>query len=328
MAAGYKGWSQFFIDHPELNGVPEPLIIHRTVDATVALIQDHPLQLVKAVVFSFGDFFLRIFGFAKLNFFFQDARAHLILSLIVVGLLNICLFFGLFRLWKRRSEIREAPFLLFAFMGILLSAPFAPPIDADSMRAYAATFPFVVLVTGFGMTGLLGRLKPQGEKIPESSSLGMVIFLSAGLISVAVLGPWFVRGRVADAFLRIQKVCPAGERSYVFLTHPALAVDLVEDSGQTFKDSYPSTRLSLESLRKNLNYNEYLQNQEQLNHVSSGSTIFIGREVPDDRVRVFLAATSEVANRRGILSACSDFVHGGEGLTLVKIHSLEQLPVR
>ena len=104
MAAGYKGWSQIYIDHPDLKGVQEPLLIYKILDATFALIQHQPLQLVKAILFSFGDFFLRIFGFAKLNFLFQDAREHLIVNLIVIVLLNACLFFGLFRLWKRRRR--------------------------------------------------------------------------------------------------------------------------------------------------------------------------------------------------------------------------------
>jgi hypothetical protein len=285
--------------------------------------------LVKAVLFSFGDFFLRIFGFAKLNFVFQDARVHLLLNLTVVSLLNICLFFGLFRLWKRRSENREASFLLFAFTGILLSAPFAPPIDADSMRAYAATFPFLILITAFGMAGLFG-LKPQGEKMPERTVLAMLLFLSAGVISVAVLGPWFVREKVPHAFSQAQKTCPSGEKSYVFQTHPVLAVDLVEDSSQSYKDFYPSTRVNLESFKKNLPFNEYLSNpnREQLNHVSSGSTIFMGREIADDRVRFFLAATPEVAKKKGILTACSNGDQSNEGWsTLVKIHSLEELSV-
>src|SRR5262249_45187642 len=150
-------------------------------------------------------------GFAKLNFVFQDARAHLISNLIVVGLLNVSLFLGLFRLWKRRSEIREAPFLLFGFTGILLSAPFAPPIDADSMRAYAATFPFLVSITGFGMVGFFG-LKPQAEKIPERTFLAILMFLSAGLILIVVLGPRFVRKSVSHALSQVQKACPAGEK--------------------------------------------------------------------------------------------------------------------
>jgi hypothetical protein len=254
----------------------------------------------------------------------------LISNLIVIGLLNACLFFGVFRLWKSHAEIREAPFLLIAFAGILLSTPFAPPIDADSMRAYAATFPFLVIITSLGLTGLFG-LKPQRDKIPERTFVAMLICVSAGLILLAVLGPWFVRGKGPHVFSQVQTVCPAGEKSYVFQTQPVLAVDLVEDSHQTFKDCYPTTKLNIESFKKNLDFNEYLLNREELNDVSSGSTIFLGREVTGDRILLFVTATPEAANKKGIVSACGDSTSVGQsnrgGFPLVKIHAMEKLSV-
>jgi len=325
MAAGYKGWSQIYIDHPDLKGIHESLFISKILAATYDLIQHQPFQLFKAVLFSFGDFFVRIFGFAKLNLLFQNTREYLIINLLLIVLLNTCLFFGLFRLWKRYTEIREAPFLLFTFIGIWLSAPFVPPIDADSMRAYAATFPFLVCITSFGMVSLFG-FKLQSERIPERTCLTMLICLSAGLVLIAVLGPWCVRGRVPHAFSQLQQVCPTGEKSYVFQTHPTLAVHLVEDSSRTLKDYYPSTKLNVESFKKNLafvDFNEYPL--EPWNHVSSGNTIFMGREVTEDRVLLFMATTLEVVNKKGILSSCGD-ANGG-GVIPVKIHSLEEISV-
>jgi hypothetical protein len=215
--------------------------------------------------------------------------------------------------------------LLFTFIGIWLSAPFVPPIDADSMRAYAATFPFLVCITSFGMVSLFG-FKSQSETIPEPTCLTMLICLSAGLVLIAVLGPWCVRGRIPHTFSQVQKECPAGEKRYVFQTHPTLAVHLVEDSGRTLKDYYPSTKLNVESFKKNLafvDFNEYPL--EQWNHVSSGNTILLGREVTEDKMLFFMATTPEVVNKKGILSACGD-ANGG-GFTPVKIHSLEGLSV-
>ena len=330
MAAGYKGWAQVFVDHPDLKGIQEPLLIYKILDATLDLVKRQPWQLVKAMLFALGDFFLRIFGFAKLNFLFQEAREYLIVNLIVIGLLDVCLFFGLFRLWKGHSAIKEALFLLCAFAGIWLSVLGAPPIDADAMRVYAATFPFLVCITSFGMVGLSG-LKQQCVKIPERPCLTMLICLSAGIVSIVVLGPWYARGSVSHVFSQGQKGCPAGEKRYVLHTHPALAVHLVEDSRQTFKDCYPSTRLNVESFKKNLSFNVYLRNREQLNDVPSGSTIFLGREVAEDQVLYFVAATPEVANKKGFLSACGDSLDimpsTRSNFSLVKIYGLEELSV-
>jgi hypothetical protein len=326
MAAGYKGWSQIFADHPEFYGLPEPVFIHKILEATLNLIQHEPLQLLKAVVFSFGDFFVRLFGFAKLNFLFQDSREHLMLNLVLVILLNVCLFAGLGRLWKWRGKVREARFLLLAFIGILLSAPFAPPVDADSMRAYAATFPFIAVITGIGMAALSG-LRLRSETTPTPAVHSTVVFVSAGVILIAVLGPWSVRGGMSHAYPQVQKPCPATEKRYVFQTHPVLAVHLVEGSRQTAKDYYPSTSLGIESFRTNLHFNPHLSNREELKSISPGSTIFLARDLADDKTIVFLTATSEIANRKGILSGCSDSLHPPRGFTPVKIHFLQALSI-
>ena len=327
MAAGYKGWSQIFADHPEFYGLPEPVFIHKILEATVNLIQHEPLQLLTAVLLSFGDFFLRLFGFAKLNFLFQEAREYLMVNAIMVVLLNVCLFAGLARLWKWRAEAREARFLLIAFIGILLSAPFAPPVDADSMRAYAATFPFIAVITGIGMAALSG-LRLRSETTPAPAVHSTVVFVSAGVVLIAVLGPWSVRGGMShDAYPQVQKPCPATEKRYVFQTHPVLAVHLVEGPRQTAKDYYPSTSLGIESFRANLHFNPHLSNREELKSISPGSTIFLARDLADDKTIVFLAATSEIASRKGILSGCSDSLHPPRGFTPVKIHFLQALSI-
>ena len=326
MAAGYKGWSQIFRDHPEFYGSSNPVFINQILEATWTLIQHQPSQLAKAVVLSFGDFFLRLFGFAKLNFLFQEAREYLTVNVIMVVLLNICLFAGLARLWKWRAEAPEARFLLIAFIGILLSAPFAPPVDADSMRAYAATFPFIAVITGIGMAALSGlRLRSETTLAPAVHST--IVFVSAGVILIAVLGPWSVRGGMSHGYPQVQKPCPATEKRYVFQTHPVLAVHLVEGPRQTAKDNYPSTSLGIESFRTNLHFNPYLSNREELKSISPGSTIFLARDLADDQTIVFLAATSEIAGRKGILSGCSDSLHPPRGFSPVKIHFLQALSI-
>src|SRR5262249_12832135 len=125
--------------------------------------------------------------------------------------------------WKKRFARQDAYFLLLAFAGILLSAPFVPPIDADSMRAYSATFPVVVSITAVGIARLCG-VKAHGDSIPDGTVRMMLISLSAGVILVAVLGPWLVRGSAHEAFSQTRNACPVGETSYVFQTHPAMAV--------------------------------------------------------------------------------------------------------
>jgi hypothetical protein len=321
MAAGYKGWSQVYIDHPELKGVHDSLFLSRIMDAAVGLVERHPLQLIKAILLSFGDFFLRLFGFAKVTSLFQDAREHLGINLMVIAALNVCLWYGLWRLWKSRSEVREAGVLICLFAAMWLSAPFVPPIDADSMRAYAATFPVVLILTSIGVVGLFG-VGWQQVRVPERTSLALSIGLSAALILLAVLGPWYVRGTLPRQTVQLQKACAAGEQSYVFDTSPVLAVHLVDESSRTFGDYYPSTRLNVAAFRRNLHIAEDPQLGEW-SDVAAGNTIVAGRDVAEGRVFLFVARTSEVSTKKGTFRACGEPDEARS--TFVKIHALREV---
>lgn len=320
MAAGYKGWSQIYVDHPDLKGVHDPLFLSRIMDAAVELVERQPLQLIKAVLFSLGDFFLRLFGFAKVTFLFENAREHLLTNVMVIAALNVCLWFGLWRVWKSRSEMREAGVLICAFIGMWLSAPFVPPIDADSMRAYAATFPVVLLLTSVGAVGLVG-VRWQQVRLPERTCVSMLIGVSAGLILLAVLGPRFVRGTLPRETVQVQRACAAGEQSYVFDTSPGLAVHLVDESTRTFGDYYPSTRLNVTAFRRNLQVAEDPQ-LEEWSEVAAGNTIVAGRDVTEGRVFLFVARTPEVSSKKGTFSACGE-AHQVRS-TFVKIHGVKE----
>jgi len=68
---------------------------------------------------------------------------------ILVALSGMALCFML----VEQSDI--ARFLLACSVGIFLSAPFAPPWDADGMRAYAVTIPVIALFPAFAINKLM-----------------------------------------------------------------------------------------------------------------------------------------------------------------------------
>lgn len=321
MAAGYKGWSQIYSDHPELKGVHDAQFLSRIMDAAVGLVERQPLQLIKAILLSFGDFFLRLFGFAKVTFLFQDAREHLVTNLMVIAALNVCLFYGLWYLWNSRSEMREAGVLIVAFVGMWLSAPFVPPIDADSMRAYAATFPVVLILTSIGVVSLFG-VRSQQVRLPERTSLAMLVGLSAGLISLAVLGPWYVRGTLPRQLVEVEKACAAGERSYVFDTSPLLTVHLVEESTRAFGDYYPATRLKVAAFKRNLHIAEDPR-LEEWSDVAAGNSIVAARDAAEGTIFMFVARTSEITGKKGTFRACGQVDQLRSAF--VKIHAVQEV---
>lgn len=64
--------------------------------------------------------------------------------------LNVLLVTGLIVAWRNRRH-PLALLTIFGWAGILVSVPFVPPWDADSMRAYAATLPFMIALPCLGV---------------------------------------------------------------------------------------------------------------------------------------------------------------------------------
>ena len=74
-------------------------------------------------------------------------------SFLGLGLTNLALrllaTLGLVLCLRRRREPLPS-LVLAASLGVLLSVPFIPPWDADLMRVYAATLPFVAVAPVVG----------------------------------------------------------------------------------------------------------------------------------------------------------------------------------
>jgi len=107
----------------------------------------------------------------------------------IIGLHGL-LAAGLVVLW--RNHRRPLPRLIIAaWAGILLSVPFVPPWDADNMRAYAATIPFVIALP---MMGLSYRREGKTQWFAEEQRtasprvIDLYVF-SALLIALQTLGP-------------------------------------------------------------------------------------------------------------------------------------------
>lgn len=104
--------------------------------------------------------------------------------------------------------------LLFSWLGVLASVPFVPPWDADLMRAYAATLPFMLLPAAWGSASLLAWFWGEtwsGEE--ERASLGGRaggLLLSAGIALLLLILPMVFRPQEQAA--RLPAIaCPEGE---------------------------------------------------------------------------------------------------------------------
>jgi hypothetical protein len=98
----------------------------------------------------------------------------------------------------------ESTLSLYAGAGILASVPFAPPWDADLMRAYASTMPFMMVFPAAGAASLLTRVgrgrMPEQSTAPSSAVRGTAMLVLAVVVVPAVcLAPLLLRQRPAPA---------------------------------------------------------------------------------------------------------------------------------
>jgi hypothetical protein len=140
---------------------------------------------------------------------------------------------GILVLWRNRRSALTA-LTAAAWVGIFLSVPFAPPWDAENMRAYAATMPFLALLPVLGV-GLRQR-QPMERWAPDPQPLSWAMAdltaLSLLLIVVQFLGPvgilrsgWRPN---AGGEPTCEAQCESGRQSYLAVLNPSAAVHLFD----------------------------------------------------------------------------------------------------
>jgi hypothetical protein len=137
--------------------------------------------------------------------------------------------------------------LLAATAGTLASVPFVPPIDTDQSRAYAATIPFLAVVTSFGVEAAFGRLRRIAVVLPsapDSRGWRHVAVFGMALAFAAFGGPILVKS-LAAATTVIPTVCPEGQSARYVRMSRATGVRLEGTSFIDVLDVVQGTRVFL-----------------------------------------------------------------------------------
>jgi hypothetical protein len=286
LATGYRGWRAYNLDYPDL-----PL--SEAMPISVDIILNDPSTFLYALVQAYREFFnpVRFFSFLYL----PDKELPLLAFVML-----LLLILGLFRLIK----VRHAPFaqMLFAVIaGILLSVPFAPPID-DGIRAMTVTNPFWALIVGLSFADLSKVRAGSSEewKLAFPGWNGLLAFSSIMVIAVT-LGWLLVRGSIQPAVVASQ--CGPGESPISLLASPGSYINVVRNSSAS-RSWYPDLRR--EDVRKNAKDFAGLYSQDVLNRMEAGQSLLYGLNLADaDKDFVWLIApTDSIQTRNGINSFC------------------------
>jgi len=216
-------------------------------------------------------------------------------NVLAMGVLLLGLIVGVARLWRTRADVPTARLALAALAGIVLSAPFVPPIDADAMRAYAVTLPFILFI----VAAAVGQ-RQASQVRPEAGPL-LAAGVSAVLMLLKVLGPKLARGTSSAEPVPAATRCASDGRAYAFQTHPSLMVRVIARDQALPAFPYPSSTVQSGSLEDDP---EAPPGAAKLSDVAAGNTAGLGREVGSDRIRFFSAPTAAMPATIGTVVGC------------------------
>jgi hypothetical protein len=225
-----------------------------------------------------------------------DAAAYYALRLLPNALLVV----GLVVAWRTRRS-PSSSLALASWAGILLSVPFAPPWDADNMRAYATAIPFLLVLPLLGAAALRPSAKQPSADHRVAwrwEPIALAVLLTGAIVS----GP-LLRGSLAAPLPASGDggcgPCGGGEaRSLV--VHPRNAVQLVvppQDDGVLPAGNFVNVR-DLQARSMLRPYPETLQADAGIATLPAGTTVAIAFDLERGRVayvesdsRVFPAAS-------------------------------------
>ena len=208
LASGNKGWTQAGQDHPTASAT-------EVFSLAIQKIRSDPTLLLRGMLRSFRDYFTVDRGaFTFIPFGSLQSRANVLLwGLIFTGLV--------FSILNRREGIHGL--ILASFIGVFASLFLVPPIDANDMRAFAATIPFTALWPVEGGYALIfwskKLLKQREDSNIEESGLPvqrLAIGFSAVLVVMAIPGPILLHSLARPLFgapiVLDQPACEPGQQ--------------------------------------------------------------------------------------------------------------------
>jgi len=337
-------WSQVFQQHPELTTLAPLEQADRVYALAWDRIRTDPLSLPVGCLRAWYAFFLGrsgawfshilylspdwadlremllAEGVAALNFrrdvwILLDVAAREVWIIALNGLMIV----GLVVLWRnpRRSL---ALLTIAAWAGILLSVPFAPPWDADNMRAYAATLPFVVALPMMGlMYGRTGKLVWEQEERQNRAprSTGLLTFCAI-LLGLQILGPLSVKagwgGRsTGEPAASCTMNCEAPGRVVHLYLDPRATVHLV-NSADDGRAIVAGNTLSLRDLRGRIHMKDYPDTWHMWRTISrmpAGTALTLAFDPRRGNAVYVQSHSGTVPRSPGVVALCGESVRQG-----------------
>ena len=282
-------WTQVLVDHPELKDVSDPELSRRIYALAFEALRANPLGLVKGSLrawkqFLFDDYVFSFIANLKANFFLQ-----------------LFSFIALLACYRKRQEPEDF-LILMVTMGILVSVPFAPPWDADTMRAYAATLPFIALLPALGLDFVCKNMEwNQLVKVkPQQTASPYLLIFSLILTGFVFFAPIATKGLARiPQFSNVS--CPEGTSGVYWRNSSGSSINIVTDDAIQ-KTHLPDIRIS--DFRNELAKFDEPNITEELANLSPYTTIINTFNLKDQSIVWLIVESRLMPKANSIVGAC------------------------
>lgn len=193
---GGVGWKAVYTDHPEFfQSGDEGLAASQVYESSWQTFREHPELAMRGITRAYQTFFSAS-KYSAFNFLGGDSTPRVITlnsalpEVISRWIANILFIFVLLAGFIKRKNTHYT--LLSAInLGILFSIPFAPPMDAENMRAYASTIGG--MTTGIVLIASYPFISKQLEQPAKTDSPKVSYILVGILVTATLVGPVLVR---------------------------------------------------------------------------------------------------------------------------------------
>jgi len=291
-----SNWTQVRVDHPELNNIVEPELSRRIYALAFEKLRDNPFALVTGSFRAWNLFILGDYAFTFVN----NLKANFVLQILSIIALLTC--------YSRRLD-PNASLVIASVLGILVSVPFAPPWDADGMRAYAATIPALSVLPALGLAFLAKNMgwHPLVQVSNQENQPRSLLIFSLAIVVLSFLGPITVKAFSRTPQVADIKCQPGMSAVYVHIRTGSL-INLVAD------DAIPKTRvpnIRLSDFKKRMDGNGidnfdllYPEITKELTSLSPSTTMMNTFNLKDWRFVWLIADSTKIPKQSSVVGVC------------------------
>ena len=314
-------WRQVLSDHPDIKKLNDEELYKKIYELSFMKIKEQPSSLIYGSIRAYKDLFFSLRGIYSYVLFsaierhvlYREDRADDIKNSIlqriinqpflyfqtsfaagIFILLNILTIAGIYFLLVKKDNISLC--IITGNLGILASVPFAPPWDADWMRAYASTIPVTLILPAIGLQAVVSILLnskksyeiQRMEYVSTARSSGLVLHSSFMLF--AIIAAFFVFSIPVNIGKHLADSLPAVAESIKII--PNSEVHSVEEGKGSILKKSVSIDLAVRNMKVFL-YGYPARGNFLKSILSHGTTLFLGYDTRARQMIYMICNTSD-----------------------------------